>query len=136
MPRYLVTLLATVTCSAPAFGADPVSFRRDVIPAFTAAGCNAGACHGSPTGKNGFRLSLRGYDPASDHTMLTREFDGRRLNRDTPVDSLILLKPTGKTAHEGGVRLNVGDTRYTLIRDWVAQGATDDGVARPTKLVV
>ena len=44
----------------------PVSFRRDVIPAFSQAGCNMGACHGTPTGKGGFRLSLRGYLPDQD----------------------------------------------------------------------
>ena len=36
----------------------PVSFRRDVIPAFSQAGCNMGACHGTPTGKGGFKLSF------------------------------------------------------------------------------
>ena len=41
----------------------PVSFRNEVIAALNVGGCNSGACHGTPTGKNGFRLSLRGYDP-------------------------------------------------------------------------
>jgi hypothetical protein len=123
-------------CPAPALAADPVSFRREVVPAFTAAGCNAGACHGSPTGKNGFRLSLRGYDPASDLATLTREFDGRRIDRTAPGNSLILQKTTGKSAHEGGIRLHVNEARYRLIRDWIAQGATDDKLARPTQLTV
>ena len=35
----------------------PVSFRNDVIPALSQASCNMGACHGTPTGKGGFRLS-------------------------------------------------------------------------------
>ena len=30
-------------------------------------GCNAGTCHGAQDGKNGFKLSLRGYDPLFDH---------------------------------------------------------------------
>ena len=42
----------------------PVSFVHDVLPVLTRQGCNVAACHGSPTGKGGFRLSLRGYDPA------------------------------------------------------------------------
>ncbi len=54
----------------------PVSFRRDVIPAFSQAGCNMGACHGTPTGKGGFRLSLRGYLPDQDYFTLTREAGG------------------------------------------------------------
>jgi len=39
------------------------SFRNDVIPVLTKAGCNQGACHGALAGKNGFKLTLRGYDP-------------------------------------------------------------------------
>ena len=34
-------------------------------------GCNAGTCHGSAQGKNGFKLSLRGYDPIFDVRALT-----------------------------------------------------------------
>ena len=45
----------------------PISFRNDVIAALNVGGCNSGACHGTPSGKNGFKLSLRGYDPASDY---------------------------------------------------------------------
>ena len=44
----------------------PVSFRHDLIAALNVAGCNAGACHGIPSGRGGFKLSLRGYDPAAD----------------------------------------------------------------------
>ena len=36
----------------------PVSFVHDVLPVLTRQGCNAAACHGSPSGKGGFRLSL------------------------------------------------------------------------------
>jgi len=33
-----------------------ISFPNDVIPQLTRAGCNSGACHGTPSGKNNFRL--------------------------------------------------------------------------------
>ena len=36
-------------------------------PVLSRAGCNAGTCHGAAKGKNGFKLSLRGYDPLVDH---------------------------------------------------------------------
>ena len=45
-----------------------VSFVRDVMPTLSKMGCNAGTCHGAQNGKNGFKLSLRGYDPLFDHT--------------------------------------------------------------------
>jgi hypothetical protein len=62
----------------------PISFRRDVMPVFMKAGCNAGGCHGSARGKDGFRLSLFGYDPEGDHFRLTREMVGRRINLALP----------------------------------------------------
>ena len=58
----------------------PVSFRDEIIPVLNRAGCNQGACHGTPNGKGGFKLSLRGYDVPFDYTALTREHLGRRTN--------------------------------------------------------
>lgn len=103
-----------------------VSFLHDVIPALTRAGCNGGGCHGSPSGKNGFRLSLRGYEPEADYVRLTRGAQGRRLNRVNPDASLFLLKATGQIPHEGGRRFGRDDRLYRILRDWVAQGARDD----------
>ncbi|HUR55642.1 MAG TPA: hypothetical protein VMZ71_16010, partial [Gemmataceae bacterium] len=116
----------------------PVSFSREVVPALTKAGCNAGACHGSPTGKNGFRLSLRGYDPALDIHTLTRELGGRRIDRIEADRSLILEKGSGRVAHEGGRKLDPDGTLYRTVRDWIAQGAKDDRATapRPTALRV
>lgn len=95
------------------------------------AGCNAGACHGNSRGKGGFRLSLRGQHPSFDHHWLTRESDGRRINRLDPDRSLILLKPTGQLSHQGGARFKVGSAEYRILRDWIAAGTpqSDDGPA-------
>src|SRR5205823_10151737 len=84
-----------------------VSFRNDVQPVLTKAGCNSGACHGAAAGKNGFKLSLRGYDDEGDYRMLTRQVLGRRVNPADPARSLILLKPTTALSHKGGVRFKV-----------------------------
>jgi hypothetical protein len=117
---------------------DPVSFRHQVLPLLTRSGCNAGACHGTPTGKNGFRLSLRGYDPALDIGSLTRDTQGRRLNVQDADQSLILLKPTVQVAHEGGRRFDKYSYQYAHLREWIRQGAHDDSAtaARLTKLEV
>jgi hypothetical protein len=112
---------------------DPVAFDTQVLPALTRAGCNAGACHGTPTGKNGFRLSLRGYLPDQDHDSLTRDTHARRTNRLRPEQSLILLKATGGVPHEGGTRFRRGSHLYRLLRDWVAEGTRL--AASPAKLV-
>ncbi|MCA9240575.1 MAG: hypothetical protein KDA37_10260, partial [Planctomycetales bacterium] len=66
--------------------APPVSYRHDVMPIFMRTGCNAGGCHGASRGKDGFRLSLFGFDPAGDHLRLTREAPMRRINLAFPEE--------------------------------------------------
>ncbi len=103
-----------------------VSFRNEVIPALSQAGCNMGACHGTPSGKGGFRLSLRGYLPDEDYQILSRGIAGRRINPIAPLSSLLLRKPLGEVPHEGGLRLNKGTDTFRFLHDWIAEGAIDD----------
>ncbi len=107
----------------------PVSFRRDVIPALSQAGCNMGACHGTPTGKGGFRLSLRGYLPDQDFSTLSRDVSGRRINPIATTTSLILRKPLGEVPHEGGLRLSRTSKAYEFLHDWIKEGTKDDPAA-------
>ena len=92
---------------APVRTVAPVSFRNQVIPVLTKAGCNSGACHGAAAGKNGFGLTLRGYDPMADYDTITRQAGGRRVNKMEPAKSLMLLKPTETVPHVGGRRFTV-----------------------------
>jgi Protein of unknown function (DUF1553)/Protein of unknown function (DUF1549) len=125
---YTLILSAAVAGSeARAAEVPPVHFRTDVIAALSHAGCNSGACHGSPQGKNGFRLSLRGHDADLDLFTLTRAEGGRRVDRLRPENSLFLLKGTGRMAHQGGVRLNPSEPAYRLLLRWVAEGCRDAG---------
>ncbi|MEX0866869.1 MAG: DUF1549 and DUF1553 domain-containing protein [Pirellulales bacterium] len=101
-------------------------YIRDVMPAMSKMGCNAGTCHGSKDGKNGFQLSLRGYDPTHDYRALTDDIAGRRFNRAAPEQSLMLLKPTGVVPHEGGVTMQPGDPYYQIMRNWIAGGVQLD----------
>lgn len=103
----------------------PVQFRTDVIAALSRAGCSQGTCHGSPQGKNGFRLSLRGFDPDLDFATLVREQGGRRINRVSPDDSLILMKASGRTLHQGGALMNRSDPAYRIIARWISEGCLD-----------
>ena len=107
---------------APAAAIAPISFRNQVIPVLTKAGCNSGACHGAAAGKNGFGLTLRGYDPAADYDTITRQAGGRRVNKIEPAKSLILLKPTETVPHMGGTRFKVASPEYTIISGWIASG--------------
>ena len=51
----------------------PVYFVRDVEPILNKVGCTSGTCHGAAKGKNGFKLSLRGYDPQYDYDRLVHD---------------------------------------------------------------
>ena len=65
------------------------SFANEIVPVFTKAGCNTGGCHGSPSGRGGFRLSLFGYEPDYDYDQVTKEKNGARINKNQPETSLI-----------------------------------------------
>ncbi|HWL75583.1 MAG TPA: hypothetical protein VNQ74_17080, partial [Burkholderiaceae bacterium] len=103
-----------------------VSFVRDVMPAMSKLGCNAGTCHGAAKGKAGFKLSLRGYDPVTDHLSLTDDLAARRFNPAAPEQSLMLLKPSGSVPHVGGVLTKPGEPSYELLKMWIAGSAKLD----------
>lgn len=116
----------------------PVRFVRDIEPLLSKVGCNAGTCHGSAKGKNGFKLSLRGYDPEFDYQALINDLSGRRFNRVNVDESLMLLKPTGEVPHEGRQVMKPKSREYELIRQWIAEGAAyeDPAVGRAKKIEI
>ncbi|HVR74707.1 MAG TPA: DUF1549 domain-containing protein [Planctomycetota bacterium] len=99
------------------------SFRTHVQAVLTKAGCNSGACHGAAAGKNGFRLSLRGYDTDGDYLSITRDARGRRISPAEPARSLVLLKPTTALSHKGGRRFDTDSLEYRVLSGWIAAGA-------------
>lgn len=101
----------------------PVGFVRDIEPILARTGCNQGTCHGSAKGKNGFKLSLRGYDPEYDYQALVNDLSGRRINPVRVEESLMLLKPLGEVPHEGRQAIRPGSSYHELLRQWIAEGA-------------
>jgi hypothetical protein len=99
-----------------------ISFRNDVLPVISRAGCNAGSCHAKAGGQNGFALSVFAYDPVADHREIAYNARGRRVFPAAPEHSLILLKASEQIAHEGGQRFAPDSDSYRLIRDWISQG--------------
>ena len=104
----------------------PISFHLDVMPVLMRAGCNSGGCHGASRGKDGFALSLFGFDPASDYHNLTRQEGARRINLARPEASLLIEKSVGAVPHTGGRLFDI-DSQYsrTLIR-WIEAGVPMD----------
>lgn len=105
----------------------PWTFRNHVQPVLTRLGCNSGACHGALAGKGGFRLSLRGYDPAQDFFNITQQQLGRRIDPVSPGHSLVLTKPTAAVAHKGGRRMETDSLNYRVVSEWIAAGAPGPG---------
>jgi len=106
--------------------ATPVSFKLDVMPVFMKAGCNTGSCHGAARGKDGFRLSLFGFDPDGDHHRLTREISGRRLNLALVEESLLVEKAINAVPHSGGAKIKKGDEYHATLIRWLEAGAPAD----------
>jgi hypothetical protein len=116
----------------------PISFKLDVMPVFMRSGCNTGSCHGAARGKDGFNLSLFGYDPDGDYNRITHEVGFRRINLALPRESLLVQKATGAVPHTGGKRF-ADDSEYnqTVLR-WLEAGVPADpaDVALPASLEV
>ncbi len=116
----------------------PISFKLDVMPVFMRSGCNAGSCHGAARGKDGFRLSLFGFDADGDHYRLCREMNGRRINLSLPEESLLIEKACGKVPHTGGKKISEGDEYYKTLMRWLEADAPADPptVATPVSMEV
>ncbi len=137
MPKWSVLTIAWLSWAVVPAGAwgqegpSPVSYRVDVQAVLAKAGCNRGTCHGNKNGKGGFRLSLRGDDPAWDHQALVRDQLGRRIDLLRPEQSLLLRKATLQLAHQGGKRFGTDSRLYRILLHWIEQGAPDDAQEAP-----
>ncbi len=108
-----------------------VSFINDVMPVFSKTGCNAGSCHGAARGKDGFQLSLYGFDALGDYQRLTRELPGRRVDLAVPEDCLLMAKATGAVPHSGGELMTKDSEYYQTLLQWLETGAKYDAAAPP-----
>ena len=113
-----------------------ISFRREVVPILSKAGCNAGGCHGKAEGQNGFKLSVFGYDAVADHQAIVLEGRGRRVFPAAPDKSLLLSKATARTPHGGGQKLEKDSRWYARLRRWISEGLQiDDEGADPIEAI-
>lgn len=108
-----------------------ISFQLDVMPVFMRGGCNTGSCHGAARGKDGFRLSLFGFDPQGDYFRITREMTTRRINLASPADSLLVEKSIGSVPHTGGKRFAADSEYNQVLLRWLEAGAPNDPASTP-----
>ncbi|HAL13167.1 MAG TPA: hypothetical protein DCP67_05080, partial [Planctomycetaceae bacterium] len=111
----------------------PVSFKHEIVPLLSLNGCSDIRCHGAPSGKGGFRLSLWGSDESFDYEQLVRDAFGRRTNAVDPDNSLVLQKPLARVSHIGGQRFSEESLTATLLRTWQEQGLVNDVDATSVK---
>jgi hypothetical protein len=124
-------LSKTVPVTVASAAHRPISYLNDVIPVLSKTGCNQGACHGAASGKKGFKISLRGYDPAADYNVLARGTDGHRINRLEPEKSLLLQKPAGSVLHEGGKLFDAQSPYGNILLRWIVEGVPNDVATAP-----
>jgi len=103
-----------------------ISYRLDCMPVFMRGGCNQGGCHGAARGKDGFRISLFGMDPAGDYIRITREMPGRRINLAIPEESSLIEKAVGAVPHSGNQCFEPDSIYNKNLIEWIANGAKDD----------
>jgi hypothetical protein len=115
-----------------------ISFRLDCMPVFMRGGCNQGGCHGAARGKDGFRTSLFGMDPAGDYLRITREMPGRRINLAIPEESSLIEKSVGAVPHSGNQCFEPDSVYNKALLEWITAGAPDDSadVAKVTGIEV
>ena len=122
-PLWAVEILqSTQERYSPSQVEEVPDFRRHLVPLLGRLGCNGRTCHGSFQGQGGFRLSLFGYDLKADHQALTSG-EQPRVDVASPLDSLILFKPTHEDEHGGGERMKADGWQFHLIRRWIESGA-------------
>ena len=120
---FLVPFTLFFYSSESSYAFERNDFLSDVMPLISRAGCNQGPCHGSLNGRGGFRLSLRGEDPAFDYSSIVKGAGKRRVDVIDPEESLLLKKAIGEIPHEGGKRFDQNSLSYRLIKQWIQNGA-------------
>jgi len=109
-----------------------INFNQDLMPIFLRTGCNTGSCHGAARGKDGFRLSIFGFDPAGDYQRITRELGARRINLAVPGESLLVEKSVGAVPHTGGKRFDYDSEANHIFLSWLEAGAPAAPADTPT----
>ncbi len=109
--------------------ADPAFFASKVYPALENAQCRS--CHAHDGVASGTRLHFPPKDAGNDAIQTFGISLGALVDRAGPSKSVLLTKPTNRTAHTGGQRIKPGSDDERLLVQWVEHLASlsDDALA-------
>ena len=122
MSLVVATPASAVEPASAAATVATIDFDEDIVPILTKAGCNSGGCHGKQSGRNGFKLSVFGFDRDADYQAIVFEGRGRRVFPAAPGSSLLLAKAANRVPHGGGLRLDEGSAEFRRLSDWIVAG--------------
>ena len=94
-----------------------ISFTRTVYPIFEAAQCRG--CHADDGVASGTRLHFPDAHAGPDEIDAFGITLAALVNRTEPSRSLLILKPTNRERHTGGVRIQPGSYEEEALANWV-----------------
>ena len=106
-----------VRAAGQAAGTPAISFTRTVYPIFEAAQCRG--CHADDGVASGTRLHFPDANAGPDEIDAFGITLAALVNRTDPSRSLLILKPTNRERHTGGVRIQPGSYEEEALTNWV-----------------
>ena len=116
--RFLIPWLIAAGALVSAAQTTQPAFSKTVVPVLRKAGCPA--CHNHDGVASGTRVLF----PEADASDAELDRFGLSLqavvDRSAPEKSLLLLKPTKRIPHAGGLRIKPGSPEESVVSSWVA----------------
>ena len=102
-----------------------VSFSGKIYPILEQAGCRN--CHNVEGVASATRLHFPGKDAAKPRVEAFGKSLIEFVDRQTPGNSILLLKPTLRIPHTGGMRIPKGSPEEAALKSWIGHLATLSG---------
>jgi hypothetical protein len=116
MKRYAAGLLLMASASW-AQGIDPAYFASKVYPVLEGAHCRI--CHTTAGVASGTHIHFPETGASQNQIELFGLSLAAVVDRSHPENSLLLLKPTNRVKHTGGLRINPGSDQEKILSQWV-----------------
>src|SRR5213593_3221216 len=98
-------------------GQQPFSFADQLYPVLQKAGCRT--CHNPEGVASSTRLRFPEEGASEDRVDSFGKSLVELVDRQNPVHSVLITKPTNRMKHSGGERIKKGSSEETLLRKWI-----------------